>query len=183
MINKYENNNENIPIINQTINNNQTITNNNTINNNQTINNITINFGKENIDLLTENEKLHILSNGFFSIIERIKLVHSNDRLPQQINAYLNNIKSKFAYKYNNDKFELTELQELLKTIFDNSTEDIRNLYDRYKNKLTAMKIKGLQNLFLALDDDDDKIFRENKDKILVILYNNRDKINKLLDS
>jgi hypothetical protein len=176
--NTIQNTTQNITTQNNIVNN----TINNTINN-PTINNITvINYGSENINSLTEKEKLHILSQGFFSIIERIKLVHSNDRIPQQINLYLTNLKSKFAYKYMNNKFELTELHELLKTLFDNSTEDIKTLYESYKNKLTAMKIKGLENLFSALDKDDDRIFIENKDKMIVILYNNRDKIDKILD-
>ena len=81
-------------------NNNNNVTNNinNTINNNNnnSNNNITINinpFGKENIDSITEKEKIHVLNNLYLAMPQAMKMIHYD--IPENRNFFISNKREK----------------------------------------------------------------------------------------
>jgi len=80
------NNTSNNNIINNTINNNT----------NNTNNNITINinpFGKENIDSITEKEKIHVLNNLYLAMPQAMKMIHYD--IPENRNFFISNKREK----------------------------------------------------------------------------------------
>ena len=75
---------------------NNIINNNNTNNTNNTNNNITINinpFGKENIDSITEKEKIHVLNNLYLAMPQAMKMIHYD--IPENRNFFISNKREK----------------------------------------------------------------------------------------
>lgn len=155
---------------------NKNITNiqNNTIQNNTTIqNNIIIDFGNEDLQLLQFKEKMEIIRKCYDSIAECIKYTHCNDRLPEQKNIKLSNLRSKFAYKIINGKYEAVHMDELLEDTIMNRADDVRNILDEYKNKIPDKTIEKIEDLLIKVETGDDKQIKKEKSKAKLLLYNN----------
>jgi len=136
------NNNSNINNINNTINNN-TNTNNN--------NNITINinpFGEENIDSITEKEKIHVLNNLYLAMPQAMKMIHYD--IPENRNFFISNKREK---KY------ITVFDGTHAT-YDNST--------RVKDKICSKVMNYLEEWFNTYQL---KLLK-NKKKILGDVFN-----------
>ena len=144
------NNSNNNSNNNNTINNNSNInnTNNNIINNN---NNITINinpFGKENIDSITEKEKIHVLNNLYLAMPQAMKMIHYD--IPENRNFFISNKREK---KY------ITVFDGTHAT-YDNST--------RVKDKICSKVMNYLEEWFNTYQL---KLLK-NKKKILGDVFN-----------
>jgi hypothetical protein len=151
---KIINNTENINIAN-TINSNNTITNDNSITNtanitsNQTINNnlTIVNFGKEDINKLTELEKKEILNSCYGAILRCAKKMNFNPNFPEQRNVFTTNPKASIGYKYEDNRYLASDINDLLDEMISHRISDIRDLIE--------------QNDVLKVAED--KIFRVNK--------------------
>jgi archaellum component FlaF (FlaF/FlaG flagellin family) len=87
-------------------NTNNTINNNNSNNNN--INIKVVAFGKEDKDVLTDNEIFKILKRGFYSVPELIKAIHFNKDKPENHNVYISNMRDKYVMVFDQqNKFVL----------------------------------------------------------------------------
>lgn len=124
---------------NNTTNTNSTDNSYNTTNSNNTLNNITnninnnyiVNFGKEDIDRLSKQDKIDILKSSYGCIIKCLQLVNLNPLIPEQMNVYIADLKSKHSYKYEEDDFKATNTNELLVEILQNRANDVRDLIDQ----------------------------------------------------
>lgn len=165
---KYENllkNNSNVNI-NNTTNNNTTNNNNNSVNTNTNISGNMINsnnvinnnnnnnnmiqvnpFGKEDIDFITDVEKLGIINSCCMAVPNMIKKTHSNDK---NHNFYLRNINRK-EIKFLNDKYqmEICDYDEFCNRLIDNNIDRVSDIYDEHKDKMsprTREKMKKIIN-------------------------------------
>ena len=150
--------------------------------NNGTINNITIiPLGKENLsELLTEKEKLNVLSTYGNCVTELVKLVHvsDKDKYKPYKNIYITNLQNNIAYKYDDKKkkFIAVTKSELLETIINNRIGDIEEFYHDYKDKITPFTSKQIDSFLKKIDNE--KEYKDvKKDDIKLAIYNGREEI------
>jgi hypothetical protein len=96
------------------------ITNNDNSITNNTVNNIiTIKFGDEDLSKLNFKEIKSILTSGYQAVPESFKLTNCNPRLPEQINAYIPNLRAPYAYVYDGEGYVLKDLNEVRRYYFE----------------------------------------------------------------
>lgn len=159
--------------------NNVNITNNITHITNNITNNINIvNFGRERIDKLTENEIKQILNAGSSALTNHVKLIHFNDRLPEYKNIYISNLRGNTCLVYFNKKWINVDINDKIDDLIDYSVEDIKDLLnkdmDDNDNRYSRSQTKYLID---NIDDNNHKVLKEQRKKIKLVLYNNKDKI------
>jgi len=150
--------------------------------NNGTINNITIiPLGKENLsELLTEKEKLNVLSTYGNCVTELVKLVHvsDKDKYKPYKNIYITNLQNNIAYKYDDKKKKFIAItkSELLETIINNRLGDIEEFYNDYKDMITPFTAKQIDSFLKKIDNE--KEYKDvKKDDIKLAIYNGREEI------
>jgi hypothetical protein len=154
------------------IGNNSNNTNNTNIQNNTINQNITIDFGNEDISLLEFKEKMSIIKKCYDSIVECIRLTHCNDRLPEQKNIKLSNLRSKFAKKMNDGKFETISMDELLEDTIFNRADDVKTILEEYKKKIPENTIIKIEDLLFKVETRDKLQIKKEKEKAKLLLYN-----------
>ena len=189
------------------INNNTNNTNNtnnqtNNINNGQIINNHfnIVSFGDEDITKLTHEEKLSVLKSRYGALINLIKIVHLNERLPEFHNVLINNIKSNYGSIVDDNKLILRKKDKIIADIISSRLSDLKDLVNEYKQtKHLSRREKDIIDEMIIfaehyqLEDEDidgniikpDKnTLRKNKDifdELIFAFYNNRSLIDRTL--
>ncbi len=150
--------------------------------NNGTINNINIiPLGKENLsELLTDKEKMNVLSKYGNCLTELVKLVHvsDKDKYKQFKSMYITNLQNNVAYKYDDKtkKFIAITKTELLESIINNRIGDIEEFYCDYKDKITPFTAKQI-TCFLEKMNDEKEYKDVKKEEIKFAIYNGREEI------
>jgi hypothetical protein len=173
-------------INNGTINNNIGAINNN--NNKGNVNNITVNlqnFGNEDIiELLSRKEVLEILSKKLLSLEESVKTVHLNKNHPEYKNIIIKNIKNKYAYVWEEDKFIVKHKDDVLEDLISNHVNFIETSLETYKdflstkiqNKITEM-LEKLESSSKYVNKQLHKTFKTyrtyKKEELKMLIYNN----------
>ena len=166
--------------------NNNNNNNNNTINNiiNNNNNNYIIGIGNENLDeVFSRKEKLDILRRGYSCLDYLIEYVHFNENYPQFKNILITNLQNKLAYKYDEDKkiFITISKDKLLEDIISERMYNINTFYDELKKILDVKKSEIISNFIKTIENDND-YEKNKKNDIKLIIYNNKNKINKDLE-
>ena len=83
--------------------------------------NITINnYGKENIDYLTNNYLTGLIYKPFDSVQCLLKTIHFNPKHPENHNIKISNKKQKYANVYNSGSWEFEKKKDVIENILDN---------------------------------------------------------------
>lgn len=167
-------------------------------NNTSNIQNNTFNlvgFGNENIvEALSNKDKKQILNSGYCCLEKIIELSNCAEK-DQFKNLVITNLKDNYAYKYD-DKlgyFITTSKADALKDLIYDRVNDIEVIFNEISNSSKIDdKMKSIIQKFLDKIHDDelkfkdenenktfDNYFEYKKDKIIILLYNNQDKITK----
>ena len=159
-------------LINVNYNNNSNNTSNNNSNN---TNNITINnYGKENMEYITQDYLTSLFKIPYSSIQHLVKSIHFNPLHPENQNIKIPSRKEKFAKVYNSGNWELKNKKEVIESIVDNSYNIIECHYDDIKDYLEENK----KCKFLLFKDnyEDDGLTKKNveADTELIILNNSK---------
>jgi hypothetical protein len=150
-------------------NNTANITSNQTINNKLTI----VNFGKENIDKLSDDDKKEILNSCYGAILRCAKKVNFNPEFPEQRNIFLTNPKAEFAYKYEMNKYEAIETNDLLDQIIYHRASDVRDLIEQNDVlKIADSKIERVNKLLKNIDNEKKEDIAYIKKDLRLILFN-----------
>jgi hypothetical protein len=172
--------------INKQINNTNNNTNSNNTNNtnNGTVNNYIISLGKENLaEVLSKKEKINILNNRSLVLENLVQYIHfNNEKYPQFKNILITNLRSTSAFTFDDktNQFIAIDKDELLNDIISERTDDIIGFFEEYENEIND-KTKSLIEKFIK-DIDNDKYKNLKKNKIKLIMYNNRNKISKEIE-
>jgi hypothetical protein len=148
-------------------------TTNNTTNINQPV--FFVNFGNENVNKLSRDDRKEILSSCMLSLLKCVEKVHCNPKIPEQNNVYISNHKLKKFWKYTNGKFCVTNSAILLDELINNRANDIRYMIqNRGDIKIPEKTITRINDLLDSLDNGHEERIENIKDEIHYILYNNR---------
>jgi hypothetical protein len=100
-----------------------------------------------------------------------IKLKHFNKETPQNCNMYIADIKSRYAFIYNNDKWEITDKNVLLQDLYSENCNYLECEFDKM-DKLDEITINKFKT-FLDKKDDD-ATCNMVKENIRQLLYNEK---------
>jgi hypothetical protein len=167
--------------INKQINNTNSNNTNNT--NNGTINNYIISLGKENLaEVLSKKEKLDILNNRSLVLENLVKYIHFNENYPQFKNILITNLQNTVAHTYCTitQQFIAIDKDELVNDIISERTDDIIGFFEEFENELNDKTKQLIEKFINEIDNDNYK--QHKKNKIKLIMYNNRNKISKEIE-
>jgi hypothetical protein len=156
----------------------------NITNNNKTINNnlvVNINsFGNESLSHITTSDYKKFLSGFFPGFIKFIEKIHFDDNAPENHNISITNLKSKYMYIYDNGKWAITERNELIDKFIARKYDMLAHKCDELEEK-KEIDEKTL-NKFMRFSQNykDAEAQKNTKNNIMLMIYNNKNKINKI---
>lgn len=164
----------------QKINNQLNLNQQNNINNN--INYFQLGYEDFN-EKLSEQKKLGILNRQANSINRFIEMIYQEDKYKPYQNVYLTNLRSNFAYKYdeNKNKFITVKQKDVLDHLFESRLYDIQQFYEDLENKMDPYKADQMKIFLSRIENELD--FRNNKkEEVKLVLYNNKESVKKVFD-
>jgi len=106
------------------------------------------NFTKENLKSLSNDDILEIVNRCYTCIPKLFKKIHID--IPENRNLYLTSIKNQFLYAYQDNKWQLNDIKNILNIIKDQKMDIVENFIENNKEKFTTYKIK---RLYQMIDD------------------------------
>jgi hypothetical protein len=135
-------------------------------------NNFVINkYGCEDISHITRKDMITVFRKCFSSVPHFIKLKHFNKETPQNCNMYIADIKSRYAFIYNNDKWEIIDKNVLLDELYSENCKYLECEFNKM-DELDEITINKFE-MFLNKKDEDatSNMVKEN---IRQLLYNEK---------
>jgi len=119
-------------------------TNSHNINSNNTINqnNIICNFGSEDMNKLTFEEKRQILLSAGRAHLEYLDLVHFNPRIPEFNNLFLTNLKSGICKISDKNKIKTTDYKTIESELVNNTADNIEKISYEFKEEYPDVKFR-----------------------------------------
>ena len=160
---------------NNTVNNNQMINNNTTVNSNNQPNN----YGYENLDYITDEQLVEMISKRGDGVIKMILLKHFNNLHPENHNVIINGDN---CTVYKNDKWKKINRDALVTDLYYDGINSIDVIYEEAVDNNKTIPVKDKDIDFLKYDYEDGNTMELNKEKLDEFLSKNRivNKINKL---
>jgi hypothetical protein len=158
---------------------NNTTTNTHSHNTNSNNVNITlVNFGEENFDSLTKEEILKIIGSRYSSIQQFVEHTHLNDRLPEQKNVYISNLRSNQCKVVEGGRWVTRDTNKVVDEIVANGVANIGNYLDNHHIRLSEERMDKLVDLLRKVSDEDEEKFTKSvKRTIKHLLYDNKDRV------
>lgn len=122
---------------------------NNYVNSNNNI--IIIDFGKENIKKLSQNDLEQIFDKKNNIIENMIKVIHCNKNHPEYHNCLYNDYKSGYGKIYHDNEWELKTINDICCNIIDLRTNDCHKIINIFKDQLSENQIEKLKNKHMTL--------------------------------
>lgn len=140
--------------------------------NNNTINNITLlNYKDTDVSHLTDDDYKKCIKKVCFCVMGLIEKVHFNPDKPENMNVYISNIKDKYMMIYQNNKWNLTNKNEIEK-LYD----DKEFMIDQWIEENKDPEMIKFFNRYLDLKKDD-KTMQMITDEIKLLMFNNKNLI------
>ena len=121
---------------------------------------------------IDNNTLKKILNRGFMSVQEFITKMHFNKDHPENHNVYISNKKDWNASYFNGTNWVLDEKNDILDTLYDNSSYYLITKYDELSEQLDEPTLTKFGRYKTACDDK--KLTKSIKKDIKFILYNNK---------
>lgn len=136
------------------------------------------NYGYENIEYITNEQLVELISKRADGIIKMILMKHFNHSHPENQNVVILGEK---CFVYKNDKWNNINRNSLVNDLYYDGINSIDILYEEAIENNTPMKVKEKDIDFLKYDYEDESIIELNKEKIGEFLDRNKtvNKINK----
>ncbi len=159
--------------------NNSNITGNNNIvnTNNNNTNVYIVELGKEDPSKLTLKDEQEIFKSCKGSIIKCTEKMNFNPNIPENQNMFMTNLRSDYAYKYVNGKFNVVMLESFIEEIIRCRAENVRDILTRINRFTLPDKTKErtknkIDNLLKDIDEDDVSTMFQIKKELILTLYN-----------
>ena len=141
-------NNNNTNTLNNS-NNNSVTNNNNNITNNYYISS----FGNEQIDKLTTQDKIAILSSDENPMVTIIVKTNLNPAIPEYHNVGYIDLKSGFGYIFNGETWEKKEIRVAMNDLLNFKGRDLRKNHKEVSKYMTNEDNKNVSNALLDIDN------------------------------
>ena len=130
---------------------------------------------------LTDKDILKCLKHSNFCIPHLIEKVHFDVNKPENHNIYISNLKNKYIMLYDGTKWNCADRDEQISNLIDDNEGIIEYRIEEWienGNRYPEMMMKF--NRYIEKKDND-KVINVIKDEIKLLLYNNRNVVNKEL--
>ena len=146
--------------------------NNGIINNNVNIE--LLNYEQTDYSHLTETDYVTCIKDCNYSVKSLIEKVHFNKNKPENMNIYISSIKGKYAMVYKKNNWQIIDRKAQIDDLYDTNEIILSTWYEEYK--IIYPEIMQDMKRYLENIEENDTI-NEVKKEILLMLYNNRNKI------
>jgi regulator of replication initiation timing len=166
--------------------------NNNNINSNNVIQNINIvAYGKENIERITDKDFRTIMRRGMLSVPELVKRIHFDEKVPENHNVYISNLRNQYVLMYDGNKWRLIDRKEALQQIYGDHYEILETKFGELigEDSLDESTIEKFRNFLNYVnlnegnndeeDNESNKYVDMVKEDLKKLLYENRDIVEK----
>jgi hypothetical protein len=163
-----------IEILQKTVNKLMDKVGNTTINNNQVNNNVQLNcFGKENLEMVTDDIKKEMIKGPFKMMPKLLELIYFNKKYPENHTMKLVN-KNKELMKIHKKKgWEFVDKQDTIDYLLEDKNYTLDSYYDD-NTVIFSKMIKKTYNNFRSLFDNRDKeLWKQIKRDVDLLLWNN----------
>ena len=146
------------------------------------INNITvIAYNKQpDISHLTEIDYLKIMNKGMYSIPSLIKAIHFNPKKPENTNIYIPNIRNKYVMAWNGLEWSMINREEILDDLYESNSNILIDKMDEFIDIGDELDPKIMKKFKRFINKkENDEIKDVIKEKIKLLLYNNKNLIGK----
>ncbi len=128
---------------------------------------------------LTDKDILKCLKHSNFCIPYLIKKVHFDENKPENHNVYISNLKNKYVMMYDGNKWECKDREEQISNLMDDNEGIIEYKLEEWLEK--GVKYPEMMKKFNTYIEkkDNNKVINIIKDEIKLLLYNNRNVVNK----
>jgi hypothetical protein len=155
----------------------------------QIINNVNTNnipninsFGKENLTHISENDYKKYMTGFFPGFINFIKKIHFDNEMPENHNIYVTNLNSKYVYVYEDNKWITQQKSDIIDKLINKKFILLDNKCVEYEDKEINQDIS---NKFREFQENftDIEAQKNTRNDVMLLLYNNRDKVEKIKKS
>ena len=130
----------------------------NNINNGTIINNTFVKFPKvEYRKLLNNKQIMHILNQQCGSLEASVKMINLNDKLPENQNIYITNLRDNNAHVFNGKEFITVNRKEAISRLIDSHIYEITESFEDYGYKLPDYARKSLKDFLNNIVDETTK--------------------------
>lgn len=138
-----------------------------------------LSYNNSDISHLTDNDYLNCIKHSNFCIPYLIEKIHFNPEKPENHNLYISNLKNNYTMIYNGNKWTLKDRDEQINNLIDEKEFIIEQKLEEWlENGKKHPDVMKKFNRYLGKKEND-KILNKIKQEIKLILFNNRNIINK----
>ena len=129
---------------------------------------------------MTQAEKKDIVEGALNAITKCIKHTHFNENKPQNMNVYINNIRSNLTDVYECGQWKKCRTDNITDILISHSQRYIEKILLENKNNnnnYNKFLIDTTKYLIEDIDNDKHKVIKDQKQRIKITLYNEKDKV------
>jgi hypothetical protein len=144
--------------------------------------NITIiDYGNEDISMLTLEEKKAILNAKYDAIRKCAEIMHCNPNHPEMRNVLISNLRANIGQQYKKGKFRIKSKDELLEDVIRDKANNVQDILEEGLVSISKIAYEKICNLLELINEDDKKQMSELKIELEHLLYEENRDINKSL--
>ena len=141
---------------------------------NQQINNqqiIMVEYGGEDISMLTLEEKQAIVNAKYDAIRKCAELLHCNPKKPELRNLSVTNLRSNIGHQYKRGKFRIKSKDGMLEDFARDKAQNVQDILDENKVVISKAARDKLEDLLHLVDKNNDEQMKTLKRELEVLLY------------
>jgi hypothetical protein len=131
-------------------------------------------FGNEDLNYITEDNWLQILSSGSDCVKKLIECIHFNINNPKYHNVYIPNFRNPFVLIFNGNNWDMIKIGNIIDQLKDEKTNHILQKFKEMKEQC-KLNDDILNKMEKFINEKDEDSFRSNlNNEIKLMLYNKR---------
>jgi RNase H-fold protein (predicted Holliday junction resolvase) len=140
-----------------------------------------LNHDKTDYSHLTERDYVKCIKDCNHCVKTLIEKVHFNPTKPENMNIYISNIKNNYVMLYKCGQWNIVDRNEQIDDLYEFNELVLEQWYDR-NNTTNPELIKSFER-YLQNKNEGDDMLNNVKHKILLLLYNKRNMVDKNIDT
>jgi len=138
-----------------------------------------LSYGNTDMSHLTDKDYMKCLNHSNFCVPYLIEQIHFDPQKPENHNIYISNIKNNYVMLYNGDKWILKDRDEAITNLIDDNNIILEQKLEEWiENGKEYPKIMNKFKRYIEKRDNN-KVLNKIKDEIKLILFNNREIVDK----
>jgi len=138
-----------------------------------------LSYGNTDMSHLTDKDYMKCLNHSNFCVPYLIEQIHFDPQKPENHNIYISNIKNNYVMLYNGKKWILKDRDETITNLIDDKDVILEQKLEEWIKKGNEYpKIMSKFKRYIGKKDNN-KVLNKIKDEIKLVLFNNREIVDK----